>query len=181
MPEDLNKRRKAVFGEPLLVVDSSGRPVLKKRSGPAPAKGQRRFKLATEPIAATASESTLQEPTRLKPWQELVLNKGTRDEIRMQGRYYTIASDRRQALEVWDSPPETRGAVLLDRIRGYNVFVIKDSELASDPLRRGWAEIIVLEITPPGERQKIKRFFDGTKDVTICRARFNDIKAKGNR
>jgi len=179
MPEDINRRRKPVFGEILPVLDSLGRPTA--RRGSVPTKGQRRFKLTAEPVVTNFREPVLPEPTRLKPWQELVLNEGTRDEIRMQGRYYTIASDRRRALEVWNSPPGTRDAILLDRIRGYNVFVRKDSELASDPLRKGWAEIIVLEITPPGERQKIKRFSDGLKDVVICRARFNDIRAKGNR
>jgi hypothetical protein len=117
--------------------------------------------------------------SRKRGWDTLTFNKGTRDEIPMRGRYYTITSYRKKPLDIWSSPPETRDAVLLANVIGVRAFVLKDSEASSDPLKRGWAEVIILEITPEGEKPKIKKFSDGRRDFVVCRARFSDIKSKG--
>jgi hypothetical protein len=111
-----------------------------------------------------------------RKWDTLILNQGTRDEIKMQGRYYTIASDRLKKLDIWTSPPETRDAKRLGSIKGYRVFVLRDSENSEDPLRKGWAEVVVLEITPKGEKPKIKKFTYGERDFVLCRAWISDIR-----
>lgn len=165
-----------MFGEPLPAVDASGRPISRRR-GPVPIKGQRKLRLPVEQSAAV--QAAPKEPRQAKPWQELVLNEGTPDEIRMVGRYYTIAPDAAHGIDVWNEPPETRGAApLARRIRGYRVFVLKDSEISQDPRRNGWADAVVLEITPEGERPKVRRFFKMGQPIGLTKVWLNDLRAR---
>ena len=111
-------------------------------------------------------------------WDEFILNRGTRDEIRMKGRYYEIAKDLpMDSLGIFNTPPRGGQAVRLDSLRGgETVFVVKDSEKAVDRFKKGWAEIVVLDIGQAGEPPKVRLFNDGIRDgIMLCRALFQGI------
>lgn len=170
-------REKPIFGQTAL-------EQVRKRKSVLP-EGQMNLGIKEALISAVANPATkisLDEETHVnrkelrRKWDTLTLNEGTVDEIRMQGRFYTIPSDRIRPLNIWSSPPETRGGEILDSIRGYRVFVLKDSEKSDDSQKKGWASVITLEITPKGEKLKIKKFSNGIQDFILCKALFNDIK-----
>ncbi len=162
-------------------------PEKSKKKESTPQEGQMNFGLDNILLTALENPSTsvsLQEekPIRRREqrrgWDTFTLNEGTNDEIKMKGRFYTISAEREKPLQIRNSPPETWGSDLLDSIKGYRVFALKDSEKSDDPLTRGWASIIVLEITPKGEKPKIKTFSNGIQDFVLVRAWFNDIKSE---
>jgi len=144
-----------------------------------PVKGQRRAleKLLPPPIPKKPPEKVVrrkrvaaarrQEAERTD-WEEFIFNEGTRDEFRMLGRYYELAEDV-TPLGLFDAPPGIGDAKKLGSIkRGDSVFVIKDSEESSDPRRRGWAEIVVLQKGQEGEKPKIRKFDDGAlRRITV--------------
>ncbi len=172
-------REKPVFGETA--------PEQVKRKKPVLPEGQLNLGLEEALKNAAINPATkisLDEQTYAggketgRNWDTLTLNEGTNDEIKMKGRFYTISSERERPLQVWSSPSETRGSEVLDSIKGYRIFVLKDSEKADDPLIRGWASVLVLEITPKGEKPKIKTFSNGIQNFVLCRARFNDIRSR---
>ena len=170
-PVNISKKRPPVFGQALP-------PVGRRKPS---VEGQRRLRLPRD-IPAVQEEpaqmpAAQEEPIEMHK-QKLILGpeEGINGTIEMEGVYYTIRKDR-NPVPIWSSPPETRDAVPLARVKDVKIFVHKGSELSKDPLRAGWSEVVVLEIVPRGEKQKIRRFSDGRRDYTLCRAWLNDIKA----
>jgi hypothetical protein len=112
-----------------------------------------------------------------EPWETLLLERTTGD-IPIQGRHHEISADA-TPLRLWNYPPRMGGAKKVGLLRpGNSIFVIKDSEKADDRLRRGWAELVVLEQTAPGEKPRAKTFNDGFKDVVVCRASYQGILSR---
>ena len=165
-----------------------GKPPEKPRKKkPTSPEGQMNFGLDNLLLTALENSSTSVSLQEEKPisrreqergWDVLTLNEGTNKPIKMKGRFYTISAEREKPLQIRNSPPETWGSGLLDSIKGYRVFALKDSEKSDDPLTKGWASIIVLEITPKGEKPKIKTYSNGIQDFVLVRAWFNDIKSE---
>jgi hypothetical protein len=76
----------------------------------------------------------------------LIINKGTADELRLTGRYYTPEIGR----EAWSAPAERRDAYPKIKIEEGNIiFQVKDSDVWENGVR--WTSAIVLNRTRPGE------------------------------
>jgi hypothetical protein len=129
----------------------------------------------TTQLPALTNVASLDAHRRLRrPDNVLVMAEG---KIRMHGSYHTISSrTRNEPLQIWSAPPGTEEGQHLDDILDVRVFVVKDSEV------NGWANVVVLEITPPGERQKLRHFTDRTgQDHVVCSAKASDIQNRRNK
>ncbi len=108
-------------------------------------------------------------------YDDLFLNKGTPDEIHMLGRFYTP----KPGVIVRSAVPERRDSIVLGQLEeGNRVFVIKDSD-SEDPDPKGWVNVIISQ----GERdevgnEKVRRFFDGIKENTLCYMQWSSIQKK---
>jgi hypothetical protein len=168
-----------------------GQPIERERGrGRSPVKGQRKMGLERQlpppgpeilPLSL-ARRRILIEARRMEAkktgWEELVLNEGTRDEIRMSGRYYELDKGV-VPLGLFNIPPRTGRATRVGSLVGRdNVFVIKDSEKSDEPRRKGWAGVIVLAEAPPqgGQEPRVRKFNDGKIDgLVVCTALYQGI------
>lgn len=81
----------------------------------------------------------------------LIINKGTADEIKRTGRYYTPEVGR----EAWSAPAERRDSFPKIKIEEGNIiFQVKDSDVWENGER--WTHVIVLDRVGKGESPKIK-------------------------
>jgi hypothetical protein len=86
-----------------------------------------------------------------RPWEQLIIDKGGRDEHALVGRYYTPDPGR----EVWSAPAERRDASPKITIEEGNIiFQLKGRDVWENEVR--WARTIVLERTKKGETPRIK-------------------------
>lgn len=108
-------------------------------------------------------------------WEELIFNKGTKDEYRRLGRYYEIDQGT-DPLGVFDIPPRTgRANRLGSLLSGDKIFVFKDSEKADDSRRKGWAEVVVFRRANSTEEPNMQVFNDGFINRWIVRVNYQGI------
>lgn len=82
-----------------------------------------------------------------RPWDKLVIAKGTRDEHTMLGRYYTPPV----GIELWSLPKERRDAIPKLKIEeGDVVFQEKGSDVWENQVK--WTRVIAIAKQPTGER-----------------------------
>ncbi len=86
-----------------------------------------------------------------RPPDYLIINRGTADEIRLAGKYYTPNVGR----EAWSAPAERRDSYPKVAIEEGNIiFQVKGSDVWENGVR--WASVIVLARTQKGELPRIK-------------------------
>jgi hypothetical protein len=97
------------------------------------------------------SESATGRGQRKRAPDYLIINKGTADEIRRTGRYYTPEVGK----EAWSAPAERRDSYPKIKIEEGNIiFQVKDSDIWENGER--WTHVIVLTRVGKGESPKIK-------------------------
>lgn len=95
----------------------------------------------------TANKSSLKR----RPWGKLIIDKGSRDEHTLAGRYYTPDLGR----EAWSAPAERRDSYPKITIEEGNIiFQVKDSDVWENGAR--WTHVIVLARVKKGESPRIK-------------------------
>ena len=81
----------------------------------------------------------------------LIINRGTADEIKLTGKYYTPQIGR----ETWSAPAERRDSYPLNAImEGNIIFQVKDSDVWENGVR--WTSVVVLDRVQKGEPPRIK-------------------------
>jgi len=81
----------------------------------------------------------------------LIINKGTQDEMKLTGRYYTPEVGK----EAWTAPAERRDSYPKIAIQEGNiVFQVKDSDVWENGIR--WAHVVVLNRVKKDEASSIR-------------------------